>query len=305
MCKPAKKYRGVIVPMVTPLNNQFNIDEEAVERIVDSFVEAGVSPFLLGTTGESVSVSFTQKKNLVRKTVVHSNKRSIVYAGISGNCLEDTIEEGKAYADMGVDALVAHLPFYYPLSPDQMLRYYEQIADNVPAPLFLYNNPITTKFSIPLEVVEKLSYHSNIVGLKDSERGLERLDTSISLWADREDFSHLLGWAAQSAYALQKGSDGIVPSTGNISPKLYRDLYDAAIRGDALKALALQEITNQISEIYQLNRNISQSIPALKVMMHVKGLCKPCVLPPMYELEKDEVETIIGMTKEQMNKQLV
>ena len=305
MSKPVKKYSGVIVPMVTPLTQAYTIDGMAVERIIDQFVEAQVAPFLLGTTGESVSVTLEQKKALVRETVHHVDKRCLVYAGISGNCLEDSIEEGKTYADMGVDALVAHLPFYYPLSPEQMLKYYEQIAEKVPAPLFLYNNPITTKFSVPLEVIEKLSYHPNIVGVKDSERGLERLDTSVSLWADREDFAHLLGWAAQSAYAVEKGSDGIVPSTANITPKLYRDLYDAAIRGDASKALALQEVTNQISEIYQLNRNVSRSIPALKVMMEVKGLCKPFVLPPMYEMGATEKEQVINMTNNQIMKQAV
>jgi dihydrodipicolinate synthase/N-acetylneuraminate lyase len=292
MTKTNKKYTGVIVPMVTPVNEKILVDVPAVERILQSFIETGVSPFLLGTTGESVSVSREQQLILVKTTVNYTGKKALVYAGISGNCLEESIENAKMFADYGVDAVVAHLPFYYPLDTDQMLKYYEQLAEKVPCPLILYNNPITTKYSVPVEVIEKLSYHPNIGGIKDSERGMERLDASLKLWKNRPDFVHLTGWAAQSAYALLNGSDGIIPSTGNVVPKLYKKLFDAAIHGEATLADQLQTKTNEISEIYQKDRNLSQSIPALKTMMSAYGLCEPYVLPPMYSLSIEEKEKI-------------
>jgi 4-hydroxy-tetrahydrodipicolinate synthase len=297
MTNPNKKYTGVIVPMVTPCTGKHQVDTIALEKIVESFITANASPFLLGTTGESVSVSKAQQMQLVKTTVGVSKKRKMVYAGISGNCLEESIENGKTFADLGVDAVVAHLPFYYPLDTTQMLRYYEQIANNVPCPLILYNNPITTKYSVPIEVIEKLSYHPNIAGIKDSERGMERLDAALKLWSNRIDFVHLTGWAAQSAYALLNGSDGIIPSTGNVVPKLYSRLFDAAMNGDTALADQLQDKANEISEIYQKDRNLSQSIPALKVMMSAYGLCEPFVLPPMYDLSKEEQEKIKKATR--------
>jgi len=206
MTKVQKKYSGVIIPMVTPFNGKYEIDTNAVSKIIQSFVEAGVAPFLLGTTGESVSVSEQQKVLLVQTAVKELNSKTLIYAGISGNCLHESIDQAKKFADAGVDAVVAHLPFYYPIDADQMLRYYEQLANTVACPLILYNNPITTKHSIPVEVIEKMSYHSNVFGIKDSERGMERLDQSLKLWSKREDFVHLTGWAAQSAYALLNGS---------------------------------------------------------------------------------------------------
>jgi dihydrodipicolinate synthase/N-acetylneuraminate lyase len=292
MTKPIKKYTGVIVPMITPINGNYKIDTIAAERIVNTFIEANVSPFLLGTTGESVSISNDQQRLLVATTIRNAKNKLLVYAGISGNCLEESIENAKLFADLGVDAVVAHLPFYYPLDADQMLRYYEQLAERVPSPLILYNNPITTKFSIPVDVIEKLSYHPNIAGIKDSERGIERLDLSLKLWSNRPDFVHFTGWAAQSAYALLNGSDGIIPSTGNFCPELYSELYHCALHRNVEKANALQNKADKISEIYQKDRNISQSIPALKVMMSTKGLCKTYVMPPMYELSSEESEKI-------------
>jgi len=286
--KPDKKYKGVIVPLITPFDKNLLIDLSAIERMLDLLIKADISPFVLGTTGESVSISESQKTLLVKSVIRNVKGRVKTYAGISGNCLEESIENAKLYTGLGVDAVVAHLPFYYPLSSSQMLKYYEELANNIPSPLILYNNPITTKQSVPLEVIDELSYHINIVGVKDSERGMERLDQSIKLWSDRSDFSHFVGWAAQSAYALQKGSDGIVPSTGNLTPKLYGDLYKAVLSGEFEKANELQEKTNKISEIYQKDRNLSQSIPALKIMMSAFGLCQPFVLPPMYGLEAKE-----------------
>lgn len=269
------------MPMATPFNAELGIDTLAVERIVENFVGNGVAPFLLGTTGESFSISDTKKRQLVAHTVKAARKRCVVYAGISSNCLEEAIETGKVFADLGADVLVAHQPYYFPMNDTQMLLWFEEMANNVPLPLILYNNPITTKQSVSLDVIEKLSYHPNIVGFKDSERGMERLDRAIALWKERADFSHLLGWAAQSAYSVLNGSDGIIPSTGNVSPAIYKQLFDAAFDGDADLANILQDKTNRISDIYQKDRYINESIPALKAMMHVLGFCQPYVMPPM------------------------
>ena len=301
-----KKYSGVVVPMITPFREDQTIDLEAVDRIVDSFVEAGVSPFLLGTTGEAPSISSKQKEVLVKAVINRVNGKELVYAGISSNCLSDSIEDAKKYGELGVDVVVATLPAYYPMNNDQMLKYFTQLADKVTCPLIIYNMPATVKYSIPLEVIEKLSHHPNIVGLKDSERDVERLEHAIKMSKDRDDFAHLIGWAARSAFALQAGSDGIVPSTGNITPELYRELYDAALAGNMTQAWELQKKTDYISSLYQKDRILSESIPALKAMMSVAGLCGPQVLPPMYCMEPIEEERyMVQMKKELQNLNLV
>jgi dihydrodipicolinate synthase/N-acetylneuraminate lyase len=276
-----RKYKGVIVPMVTPFNRDLSIDTKAVKTILDTFLNVNISPFILGTTGESPSIPAKQKIELVKSVVKHMNKKTTIYAGISENCLQESIGKAKLYFDTGVDAVVAHLPFYYPLSSDQMIKYYEQLADNIPCPLFIYNNPFTTKISIPLEIIDQLSYHSNIAGVKDSERGMERLDHSIKLWKYRADFVFLAGWAEQSAYALLNGAEGIVPGAGNLIPGYYRDLYELTVKGKDKEAYDLQDKINQISELCMKDRNISESIPVLKTMMSAYGLCQHFVAPPM------------------------
>ncbi len=291
-----EKFRGVFVPMVSPVNDDFTIDKEAVETIIHSFIETSVKPFILGTTGEAPSLSTAQKLNLVKYTLEAVNGAQPVLAGIGSNSLLTSIENAKRYSDLGVDALVATVPNYYPSEDKHILNWFEKLADAVEKPLFLYNIPATTNHSISLETVEMLSHHPNIIGLKDSENNVDRLKESLQRWQDREDFVFLVGWAAMSAYGVSNGANGIVPGMGNLIPDFYEKLFEEAFNGNLTAAEEIQEQTNIISEYSQKDRDISHSIPALKVLMSMKGLCGTQVMPPMMRMpEREEIQYRIKM----------
>lgn len=294
-----KKFSGVVVPMITPVNADLTIDVAATERLVTYLTSNGTAPFILGTTGESASIGRSEKRKLVEATVKAAAGKSLIYAGISGNAIMDSIEDAHHYHDLGANVFVATMTSYYPADADQMLRYFTMLADKVPAPLIIYNIPATTHLSIPLDIVQQLSMHPNIVGFKDSERSMERLETSVSLWKDRSDFSFLTGWAAQSLRALQIGADGIIPSTGNLAPKLYEILCKSVEGGNNSAADDAQLKADKISEIYQKDRTLSHSLPALKAMMSAYGLCRSCMLPPMIQLTLDEEKSIKNFTLSQ------
>ena len=287
-----KKYCGVVVPMVTPVKEGGLLDTAAVERIIDFFAQAGVSPLLMGTTGEGNSVSTHDGLLMVQTAVSTADGRIKVYAGLTGNCFAEQLSQADAYTQAGADVIVATLPTYYALTPAQMENYYSRLADAITGPLMLYNILATTHMSIPVDVVRRLADHPNIVGLKDSERDLERMEQCIALSRGRDDFSYFCGWAAQSAHSLELGGDGIVPSTGNYVPELFQQLYAAAIRGDMAEANRLQDVTNEIAKIYQKDRTLGQSLAALKVMMQTKGLCDPWMLMPLTRLTPEEEKAV-------------
>jgi len=289
-----EKYVGIVVPMVSPLTADGDVDRAATRRIVEHMVDAGCAPFVAGTTGESHSLNDVQKATLVAETVGQAGRRQLVYAGISDNCLASSVAKAKAYKALGADVVVAHLPCYYAIEEDQMERWYLALADRSPLPLILYNIPVTTGLSMPLDLVDRLSQHDNIVGFKDSERGDGRLNQALALWRDREDFTFHLGWAAKSAYGLLNGLDGIVPSSANLVPALYRALYDAAKQGDAAEAERLQGVTDEISRYYQEGRILSRSLPALKVMLAAAGLCGPHAASPMLTLPDEELARVVA-----------
>ena len=290
-----KKYHGVVVPMVTPVTKEGRLDVKAVETIIHFFAHAGVSPLLMGTTGEGNSVSQADGLLLVQTAVKAAPEAMTIYAGLTGNCFSEQLTQAKAYTQAGADVIVATLPTYYALTPEQMENYYRTLADHLaslPAPLMLYNILATTHMSIPVDVIRRLADLPNIVGLKDSERDLDRMVQCIDLARGREDFAYFCGWAAQSAHSLELGGDGIVPSTGNYVPAMFRQLYDAAVSGDMDTANRLQYETNEIAKIYQKDRTLGQSLAALKVMMQTKGLCEPWMLMPLNRLNVDEARDI-------------
>ena len=287
-----KKYRGVVVPMVTPVTKEGKLDTEAVVRIIEFFAKAGVSPLLMGTTGEGNSVSPKDGLLFVETAVKAAQKRITIYAGLTGNCFSEQLTQAEAYTKAGADVIVATLPTYYALTPEQMENYYRTLADSIKGPLMLYNILATTHMSIPVDVIRRLADHPNIVGLKDSERDLERMAQCIEIAKDRDDFCYFCGWAAQSAHSLELGGDGIVPSTGNFVPEMFQQLYEAAMAGDMATANRLQDETNEIAKIYQKDRTLGQSLTALKVMMQTKGLCEPWMLMPLTRLTAEEEKAI-------------
>ncbi len=287
-----KKYKGVVVPMVTPVKENGTLDTQAVERIIAFFVQTGVSPLLMGTTGEGNSVSQKDGLLFVETAVKAAQKRITIYAGLTGNCFAEQLAQAEAYTKAGADVIVATLPTYYALTEEQMENYYRTLADSIKGPLMLYNILATTHMSIPVGVIRRLADHPNIVGLKDSERDLERMAQCIEIAKDRDDFCYFCGWAAQSAHSLELGGDGIVPSTGNFVPEMFQQLYEAAVAGDMATANRLQDETNEIAKIYQKDRTLGQSLTALKVMMQTKGLCEPWMLMPLTRLSAAEEQAI-------------
>jgi 4-hydroxy-tetrahydrodipicolinate synthase len=275
-----KKYQGVIVPAVTPLNADLTLDAAAVERLFTFFREHGAHPFILGTTGEFPSLPGALKLAYIRLAGRLKKSTDQLYVGISANCMADSVEHARIALGEGADVVVCNLPSYYQLSETQMLKYFEGLADKIPGPLMIYNIPSTTHHSIPLPLVEKLSHHSNIVGLKDSERNEERLVTALQMWSTRQDFSHLLGWAARSVFSLLHGGDGLVPSSANLSPGVYTNMLRAKDAGDTVQLNRLQEMSDQLGTTYQ-SGGLGSSLGALKALMHKDGLCQPYTMPPL------------------------
>lgn len=287
-----RAYSGVVVPMVTPVKNG-SVDLEAVATIIRSFVEAGVDALVMGTTGEGNLVPMGEGIDMVHTAVEAAEGKIRIYAGVTGLCLKEQLSQIEGFARAGADAAVAILPSYYALTEEQMIGYYTALADASPLPVMLYNILATTHLSIPVEAVRKLAEHPNIVGLKDSERDLERMAACIEIARSREDFTYFCGWAAQSAHALDLGADGIVPSTGNFVPKHFQALYEAAVAGDMEEANRLQAVTDEMAKIYQQGRPLGQQLAALKGIMEQCELCGREMLPPLTMLSEAEYQTII------------
>ncbi|RYG80071.1 dihydrodipicolinate synthase family protein, partial [bacterium] len=201
---PDSRFRGVVVPMLTPVTADGAIDERGVLNLVDLLNDAGVAGiFPLGTTGESSSVAQADKRKLIELVVDRNENRATVYAGISGNCYRETIELARDAQRLGAAAVVAHPPSYFPINDDEIEAFLQRLADDTPLPLVLYNIPQTTRLNIPIKTVVKLSTHANVVALKDSSPDAARIDELLTTLGGRGGFPVLLGNSSLFTHGLK------------------------------------------------------------------------------------------------------
>ena len=280
------------MPMITPFTAQGALDEPALDRLVDSLVAGGVEGiFVLGTTGEGAHVPRALRKKLVERTVRHSAKRALVFAGL-GAVRRADVSEANEFFHAGADAVVAHPPISEKVPLEKLAGWYESLLNRLEGPLLIYNMPMTTGISIPLDAVEKLLGHPKLAGIKDSENNPQRVEELLKRFGGKKDFSVFIGVGALMEKGLKLGADGIVPSVGNLIPGVCQQLCDAAQNGNWSDAENLYSRMSAVAAIYQKGRTLNESIAALKAAVHCQGLCAPDVLPPLLSLPKTEVEKI-------------
>lgn len=275
-------YRGVVVPMVTPFTPAGSIDESAVGRIIDHLLAGGVKGvFVLGTTGEAASIHPDDKRRLAAFAAQHVAGQATTYAGIAGNCFRESVEAAQAYRAMGIDAVVAHPPSYYPLSDAEIEAYFLRLADSVPLPLVLYNIPATTHQTIALDTLDRLRQHPNIVAIKDSANDPPRLAELLRRTGGRGGFPVLLGSSAIFAPNLKLGAVGLVPSGAHLVPELYQSMYQSAMQDRWEEVERLQKQTDATVAKYIKGRTLGASLAVLKAMLERRGLCGRTMLPPL------------------------
>ena len=286
------KYRGAVVPMVTPFTAQGTLDTPALDRLVDALLGGGVEGiFVLGTTGEGAHVPRPLRRQLVAQTVQRVQRRAQIFAGL-GDIGGADVSEANEFFHAGADAVVAHPPIAEKIPAAGLQAWYESLLARLEGPLLLYNMPSTTGLSIPLDAVEKLLGHARLAGIKDSENNPQRQEELLRRFGGKQNFSVFVGVGALMEKGLKLGADGIVPSVGNLIPEVCRELCAAAQKADWNTAEQLSARMNSVAALYQNGRNLNESLAALKAAMHCRGLCAPQVLPPLRNVSATELEKI-------------
>jgi 4-hydroxy-tetrahydrodipicolinate synthase len=285
-------FKGVVVPMVTPIAANGSLDEAGLTRLIQSLLSGGVNGvFVLGTTGEGANVPDSIRRRLVQHTARAVRGRALTYAGL-GDIGTGEVGEGNEYFKLGADAVVVHPPISRPVPSSSLETWYRSLLDRLNGPLILYNMPSTTGVSIPLDAIEKLMGHPRLAGIKDSENDSRRLEELLSRFGGRSGFSIFVGVGALMEKGLRLGAHGIVPSVGNLIPDVCRNLCDSARRGDWVNAESSFARMSAVSALYQKGRTLNESLSVLKAAVHVRGLCEPHVLPPLHPLTQAAMEKL-------------
>jgi dihydrodipicolinate synthase/N-acetylneuraminate lyase len=280
-----KTYHGLIIPMVTPLAAQGELDEPALRRIVDFLVTGGAQGlFVLGTTGEGPSAPREIRQRMVHLAVEYANGRAQVYAGIPNTVIDEAVDAAREYLRRGASAVIAPLPGYYQLTPDEQFHYYAALVERIHGPLILYDIPRATHMTIDQSVIEHLRVFPNLVGINDATGDRERLRALLGAYGDDPGFAVLVGQTALASFGLQRSADGFMPAVGNLNPTLCARMCTLAQKGDwAL----MEDVQRQLDALQEeiAERTIGRGIARLKQEMAKRGLCGPKVFLPLQEYE--------------------
>lgn len=286
-------FKGIIPPMITPLQSNQQLDYGGVEKLINHLLEGGVHGiFILGTTGESVSLSYDTRRALIEHTAKCLQKKIPLLVGITDTSIEESLKLAKLAYKIGADAVVATPPFYFHLGRDEVFEYYWDLADRSKLPVFLYNMPSMTKINMSIETAVRLSKHPNIIGIKDSSENTVYFQ-ALKYAINREDFALFVGPEEIMAETVLMGGSGGVTGGANLFPKLYVNMYNAAIRQDFESIKILQKQILDISaRLYTVGKYNSSYLKGLKGAGSLIGICDNYLASPLKPFLENEMSRI-------------
>lgn len=234
--------KGIIVPILTPMNEDESINESGLRQEVDRLIQSGVHGiFPCGTNGEGFILSHEEKERVISVCVDQAKGRVPVYAGTGCISTRETVELSLRAQEVGADALSIITPSFAAASQEELKSHYQTIAKSVHLPIVLYNIPMRTGNALQPATVEALSHIENIRAVKDSSGSFDTILQYIAVTRYRSDFSVLSGNDALILWTILAGGRGGVAGCANVFPRNMVSIYEQAVAGNLDQAMHAQE----------------------------------------------------------------
>ena len=281
--------KGIVVPIVTPMNEDETINTDELRRQVDRQIEAGIHGiFPFGTNGEGYILNFDEKKLVLQTVIDQVAGRVPVYAGTGCISTKETIEQCKMAMVCGADVLSVITPSFAKASQHELIVHYETVAAAVPeAPIVLYNIPARTGNALAPETVAELAKIDNIVGAKDSSGDWTNLSAYIELTKDM-DFAVLSGNDSLILKALQAGAKGAIAGCANVYPKNMVGIYENFKKGDLEAAQKCQDAVAPLRACFKYGNPNTVVKTAVNLLGYPVGKCRA----PFNYLPEEGIEAL-------------
>jgi len=227
--------RGSIPAIVTPMHEDGSLDLPAFRKLIDWHVEEGTNGLVVvGTSGESATLSVDEHILMVKTAVEHTAKRFPFIAGAGGNSTSEAVELAKAAKEVGADATLQVVPYYNKPTQEGMYQHFRRIAESVDLPVILYNVPGRTVADMNHDTVLRLADVPGIVGVKEATGNIDRAANLIK-YAPAH-FAIYSGDDPTAIALMLLGGHGNISVTANVAPRAMSELCRAALAGDAITA---------------------------------------------------------------------
>ena len=242
-------FKGLGVALVTPFNQDGQIDFDTLARIVENLIEGSVD-FLcvLGTTAETPTLTSDERLTVTKFVIKQVNGRIPIMVGCSSNCTATAVEQIKQYQLDGIDGILSAVPFYNKPSQEGVYRHFAEIAKASSKPIILYNVPGRTGINMTAQTTLRIAREfKNVIGVKEASGKMDQIKEIIDNAPDH--FKVIVGDDSLAMEAIQNGSVGVISVIGNAIPKTFGKLVHLSMEGKFNEAAAIQQ---QLDPLYGL-----------------------------------------------------
>ncbi len=279
---------GSLVALVTPMDKGGNVDQAALERLVEFHIDNHTDAIVaVGTTGESATLDVEEHCDVVRQVLTLANGRIPVIAGTGANSTREAISLTARSAELGVDACLLVTPYYNKPGQEGLYQHYKTIAEAVDVPQILYNVPGRTACDMLDETSMRLAEIPNIVGLKDATGDLQRAEWLVK--HRPEGFALYSGDDATAMAFVLAGGDGVISVTANVAPAAMHEMINYARQRDEQRA---EEINQPLTGLHRDLFVEANPIP-VKWAVHQMGLIGEGIRLPLTELAVENRQQVL------------
>lgn len=270
-------FKGLGVALVTPFMENGAVDFAAVARIVDNLIEGGVDYILvLGTTGETPTLTTDERKALVRFVRERVAGRVHLMVGVGGNCTRDVITTLKTWDLSGYDAVLSVNPYYNKPNQEGLYQHFKAIAEASPLPIMLYNIPGRTGVNMTPETIARIATDcQNVIGVKEASGDLVQMERVKALTPS--DFLLISGDDGLTVEVIKRGGVGVISVLANAYCAETAEVVKLALDGDIAEAESkLGALDNIISSLFEEGNPVG-----IKTLLSLKGVCTNTMRLPL------------------------
>ena len=270
-------FKGLGVALVTPFMENGAIDFAAVAKIVDNLIAGGVDYILvLGTTGETPTLSTDERKALIRFVRDRVAGRVKLMVGVGGNCTHDVVKTLRTWDLRGYDAVLSVNPYYNKPNQEGLYQHFKAIAEASPLPVMLYNIPGRTGVNMAPETIARLATDcDNIIGVKEASGNLEQMEQIKDLTPS--EFLLISGDDGLTVEVVKRGGVGVISVLANAYPAETKKVVSLALDGNTEEAeQKLKALDGIISSLFEEGNPVG-----VKTALYLKGVCTNTMRLPL------------------------
>jgi 4-hydroxy-tetrahydrodipicolinate synthase len=286
-----KSLYGTGVALVTPMNDKKEIDFKALKRLLN-YTATGVDYYVvMGTTGESATLSKDEKKSVLTFVLANNRKKLPIVYGIGGNNTQQVIDEIKSTDLKGVDALLSVSPYYNKPSQEGIYQHFKAVAKASRLPVILYNVPGRTASNLTAETTLRLANIKNIIGIKEASGNLEQCMKIAN--EKPADFMLISGDDLLTLPIYSIGGVGVISVLANALPKVFLKVKQNFHAGKLVNAQTEHfNLLDINAPMYEEGNPVG-----VKYLLSLQGISEPFVRMPLMEASADLKKKINALFK--------